>query len=68
MDARGSMLEKDAESKLKAKSRERLQPKMGRLDLDYNVMRDAFLRYVIERISLYLQTRVYSSYIVKASN
>jgi len=44
MDARGSMLEKDAESKLKTKSRERLQPKIGRLDLDYDVMRDAFLR------------------------
>jgi splicing factor 3B subunit 2 len=45
MDARGSMLEKDAESKLKSKTRERLQPKIGRLDLDYNVMRDAFLRH-----------------------
>lgn len=59
MDARGAMLEKDAESKLKAKSRERLQPKMGRLDLDYNVMRDAFLRYVIKYHIIRIITRWY---------
>lgn len=41
-EARQSILESDAEKKLKQRQRERLQPKMGRMDIDYHVFHDAF--------------------------
>ena len=31
--------------KLKNKQRERMQPKMGKLDIDYQVLHDAFFKY-----------------------
>ena len=33
------------ESKLKSKSRERLNPKMGKIDIDYQVLHDAFFKH-----------------------
>lgn len=41
-EARQSILEQDAEKKLRQKQRERLQPKMGRMDIDYHILYDAF--------------------------
>lgn len=41
-EARQSLLEQDAEKKLRQKQRERLQPKMGRMDIDYSILYDAF--------------------------
>ncbi|KAL0484079.1 splicing factor 3B subunit 2 [Acrasis kona] len=37
--------DKDAEKTSKAKQRERVQPKMGRIDIDYQILRDAFFKY-----------------------
>eukprot|EP01122_Echinamoeba_exundans_P007697 TRINITY_DN2423_c0_g2_i2.p1 TRINITY_DN2423_c0_g2~~TRINITY_DN2423_c0_g2_i2.p1 ORF type:complete len:466 (-),score=153.21 TRINITY_DN2423_c0_g2_i2:92-1489(-) len=44
-DIRAAVLEKEAAQKLKSKQRERLQPKMGKLDIDYRVLYNAFFRY-----------------------
>jgi len=38
-------LEKQAEQTLKQKQRERVQPKMGKLDIDYQKLYDAFFRF-----------------------
>lgn len=43
MGVRGT--EDDEDTKLKSKSRERHQPKMGRMELDYQKMHDAFFKY-----------------------
>eukprot|EP01133_Synstelium_polycarpum_P010565 gene10565-12290_t len=39
---REALLEKDAAAKAKSKQRDRMQPKMRRMDIDYQVLRDAF--------------------------
>jgi len=43
---RQSIVEKQAEQGLKAKSREKAHPKMGKLDIDYQVLHDAFFKYM----------------------
>jgi splicing factor 3B subunit 2 len=42
---RGADVETEAAKKLKAKSRERITPKMGRIEIDYDVLHDAFFKY-----------------------
>jgi splicing factor 3B subunit 2 len=42
---RASVLEKENAKKLKGKMKERMQPKMGKIDIDYQVLHDAFFRY-----------------------
>ncbi|KAE8208270.1 hypothetical protein CF327_g7139 [Tilletia walkeri] len=42
---RDSLKEKEAEATLKAKTRERVQPKMGKVDIDYQKLHDAFFRF-----------------------
>ncbi|KAK9818025.1 hypothetical protein WJX72_005866 [[Myrmecia] bisecta] len=37
--------EKEEAKKLKNKQREKMQPKMGKLDIDYQVLHDAFFKY-----------------------
>jgi hypothetical protein len=37
--------EKEDTKKLKAKQREKMAPKMGRMDIDYQVLHDAFFKY-----------------------
>jgi splicing factor 3B subunit 2 len=44
-DMRTAVLEKEESQKLKQKARERVQPKMGKIDIDYQVLYDAFFRY-----------------------
>lgn len=44
-DVRGVDIEEDAKKTSKQKSRERMQPKVGRIDIDYQVLHDAFFRY-----------------------
>jgi splicing factor 3B subunit 2 len=44
-EMRDAALEKDAEKSLKQKQRERVQPKMGKLDVDYNKLYEAFFKY-----------------------
>lgn len=44
-ELRQAALDRAEAQKLKAKQRERLRPKMGQLDVDYTVLRDAFFRY-----------------------
>lgn len=42
---RQAIVERDAERSRKAASRLKLQPKMGKLDIDYQVLHDAFFKY-----------------------
>ncbi|KAJ3162390.1 Splicing factor 3B subunit 2 [Geranomyces michiganensis] len=45
MEMRSAVKEKEDASKLKSKTRERHQPKMGKLDIDYQKLHDAFFRW-----------------------
>ncbi|KAJ3021365.1 Splicing factor 3B subunit 2 [Thoreauomyces humboldtii] len=45
MEMRNAVKEKEDASKLKSKTRERHQPKMGKLDIDYQKLHDAFFRW-----------------------
>ncbi len=42
---REAVKEKEEQLKMKAKMRERVQPKMGKLEIDYQKLHDAFFRY-----------------------
>ena len=42
---RASVMEKENAKKLKGKMKERVQPKMGKIDIDYQVLHDAFFKY-----------------------
>lgn len=42
---RESILESDATKKSRAKARDKAQPKMGKIDIDYQVLHDAFFKY-----------------------
>jgi splicing factor 3B subunit 2 len=44
-EMRDAVLEKQNEASLKQKQRERVQPKMGRLDIDYQKLYEAFFRF-----------------------
>ncbi|KAI1376010.1 DUF382-domain-containing protein [Hypoxylon crocopeplum] len=44
-EMRDAVLEKQAEQTLKQKQRERVQPKIGKLDIDYQRLYDAFFRF-----------------------
>ncbi|KAM0714029.1 hypothetical protein Q7P37_010993 [Cladosporium fusiforme] len=43
-EMRDAVLEKQAEASLKSRQRERVQPKMGKLDVDYQKLYEAFFR------------------------
>jgi len=43
-DIRQAVLEKEDSQKLKQQARDRLQPKTGKIDIDYHVLYDAFFR------------------------
>jgi len=45
MELRSAVKEKEDQQRLKSKTRERTQPKMGKLDIDYQKLHDAFFRY-----------------------
>ncbi|KAJ3052802.1 hypothetical protein HK097_005640 [Rhizophlyctis rosea] len=45
MELRSAVKEKEEASKLKSKTRERHQPKMGKIDIDYQKLHDAFFRW-----------------------
>jgi len=42
---RAAIQEKEDAKKMKQKQREKMQPKMGKMDIDYQVLHDAFFRY-----------------------
>lgn len=44
-EMRDAVLEKEADQSLKQKQRARVQPKMGKLDIDYQKLYDAFFRF-----------------------
>jgi splicing factor 3B subunit 2 len=51
---RDALLEQEASKKGKQKARERIRPKMGRIDIDYQVLHDAFFKYQTKpRLSLH---------------
>lgn len=43
---RDAIKEKEANMSLKAKTRERVQPKMGKVDIDYQKLHDAFFKHM----------------------
>lgn len=45
MEMRDSVQEKDSGKSLKAKTRERVQPKMGKIQMDYQQLHDAFFKW-----------------------
>ncbi|XP_055313252.1 splicing factor 3B subunit 2 [Sitodiplosis mosellana] len=45
MEMRASLQEKDEAKTLKAKMRERTRPKMGKIDIDYQKLHDAFFKW-----------------------
>lgn len=45
MEMRASLQEKDESKTLKAKMRERTRPKMGKIDIDYQKLHDAFFKW-----------------------
>ncbi|PWN20731.1 DUF382-domain-containing protein [Microstroma glucosiphilum] len=52
-----ALKEKEGDQSLKAKTRERVQPKMGKLDVDYQKLHDAFFRFQTKPpLSLYGET------------
>merc|ERR1719265_2160370 len=42
---RQAIMEKQADQSLRAKNRDKVHPKMGKLDIDYQVLHDAFFKY-----------------------
>lgn len=42
---RASVIEQEALKKSKQKARDRMQPRMGKIDIDYQVLHDAFFKY-----------------------
>ncbi|KAF8334553.1 DUF382-domain-containing protein [Amanita rubescens] len=47
---RDAIKEKEANMSLKAKTRERVQPKMGKMDIDYQKLHDAFFKFATKPI------------------
>lgn len=47
MEMRASLQEKEDQRTLKAKMRERARPKLGKIDIDYQKLHDAFFKLVI---------------------
>eukprot|EP00118_Oscarella_pearsei_P001542 m.7713 g.7713 ORF g.7713 m.7713 type:complete len:680 (+) comp19450_c0_seq1:23-2062(+) len=45
VEMREALQEKEAQKSLKAKTRERVRPKMGRMNVDYQKLHDAFFRW-----------------------
>lgn len=48
---RDAIKEKEANMSLKAKTRERVQPKMGKVDIDYQKLHDAFFKFMTKPIT-----------------
>lgn len=47
MEMRSSLTDKEDQKTLKAKMRERARPKMGKIDIDYQKLHDAFFKWVL---------------------
>lgn len=47
MEMRSSLTEKEEQKTLKAKMREKARPKLGKIDIDYQKLHDAFFKYVL---------------------
>ncbi|VDD84011.1 unnamed protein product [Mesocestoides corti] len=45
MEMRQTVTDKDAEKSLKTKMREKIRPKIGKVDIDYRKLHDAFFKY-----------------------
>lgn len=51
MEMRAALAEKEDQKTLKAKMRERVRPKMGKIDIDYQKLHDAFFKLVFHKLS-----------------
>jgi splicing factor 3B subunit 2 len=47
MEMRAALQEKEDQRTLKAKMRERARPKLGKIDIDYQKLHDAFFKYAL---------------------
>jgi splicing factor 3B subunit 2 len=56
---RAAQQEKDAEKKSKNRQREKMQPKMGKIDIDYQVLHDAFFKNQTRPASMTRHGEVY---------
>ncbi|VDN34846.1 unnamed protein product [Dibothriocephalus latus] len=45
MEMRQAITEKESDKTLKTKMREKIRPKMGKVDIDYQKLHDAFFKY-----------------------
>ena len=45
MEMRAAIKEREGQQKMKSKMREKLHPKMGKIDVDYQKLHDAFFKY-----------------------
>ena len=45
MEMREALQQKESEQGMKAKMRQRVRPKLGKIDIDYQKLHDAFFRY-----------------------
>ncbi|KAF4670388.1 Splicing factor 3B subunit 2 [Perkinsus chesapeaki] len=67
---RQSILEREEERTLKSQAREKIRPKVGKLDIDYNVLHDAFFKYatpcpyLTKHGDMYYEGREYESRMV----
>ncbi|KAL7037747.1 hypothetical protein ACKWTF_009341 [Chironomus riparius] len=48
MEMRASLQEKDEAKSMKAKMREKIRPKMGKIDIDYQKLHDAFFKWQVK--------------------
>lgn len=55
MEMRASLQDKDESKTLKAKMRERARPKLGKIDIDYQKLHDAFFKSVFYIIIVIIQ-------------
>lgn len=58
MEMRASLQEKEDQRTLKAKMRERARPKLGKIDIDYQKLHDAFFKLVIKCLLILRSTWV----------
>ena len=47
MEMRSALTEKDEQKALKARMREKARPKLGKIDIDYQKLHDAFFKCVL---------------------
>ena len=55
MEMRAALQEKETEKGMKSKMREKVRPKLGKIDIDYQKLHDAFFKWQMVSIHLSIQ-------------